>query len=315
MWFDEALGKIRAPQGYFLDLASEEIACSTGVLLTDQNLHTLSHRYEIDELQGLERGERETVIRPEDFEDAVLNLRVAIGNLPDTNMAQFVFLDACMALSKKGADPFKISEAYLAVSDSGKYSSLTDEATEEIIKLSRAEPIHVYEFLIGVAESQRRQLNFLYGRVTRKAWDGTVALDKLFSGEHIPGDPTVYLDQRYIDFLAKNGEDFGRITGFAPHPLPNLAAVSLIREDDQMFEVVLRDELIELGARRVVRYRVGDQSDNAPLLGDRLKAKGPAIDHLFERSRVLVPPELIEEEMPEVERLQVLPCPLTINRH
>ncbi len=211
MWFDEALGKIRAPQGYFLDLASEEIACSTGVLLTDQNLHTLSHRYEIDELQGLERGERETVIRPEDFEDAVLNLRVAIGNLPDTKMAQFVFLDACMALSKKGAAPFKISEAYLAVSDSGKYSSLTDEATEEIIKLSRAEPIQVYEFLIGVAESQRRQLNFLYGRVTRKAWDGTVALDKLFSGEHIPGDPTVYLDQRYIDFLAKNGEDFGRI--------------------------------------------------------------------------------------------------------
>ncbi len=38
-----------------------------------------------------------------------------------------------------------------------------------------------------------------------------LALDKLFSGEHIPGDPTVYLDQRYIDFLAKNGEDFGRI--------------------------------------------------------------------------------------------------------
>jgi len=52
LWFDEALGKIRAPQGYFLDLASEEIACSTGVLLTDQNLHTLSHRYEIDELQA-----------------------------------------------------------------------------------------------------------------------------------------------------------------------------------------------------------------------------------------------------------------------
>jgi len=119
-------------------------------------------------------------------------------------MAQFVLLDACMALAKKGADPFKISEAYLAVSVSGKYSSLMDEAPEEIIKLSRAEPIQVYEFLIGVADSQRRQLNFLYGRVTRKAWDGAVAGDKLFSGEHIPGDPTVYLDQRYIDFLARN---------------------------------------------------------------------------------------------------------------
>ena len=94
------MGKIRAPQGYFLDLVSEEVACSAGVLLSNYNIHTLSKRYEIDELDGLQRGELETVIRPEDFEDAVLNLRVAIGNLPDTKMGQFVVMDAAMALSK-----------------------------------------------------------------------------------------------------------------------------------------------------------------------------------------------------------------------
>jgi restriction system protein len=38
-----------------------------------------------------------------------------------------------------------------------------------------------------------------------------VALDRLFEGEHIPDDPTAYLDQRYIDYLAKNSEEMGRI--------------------------------------------------------------------------------------------------------
>jgi restriction system protein len=99
----------------------------------------------------------------------------------------------------------------MAASESGKYTSLTDEATEEIIKLSGAEPLHVYEFLIAISEMQQRKMNFLYSRVRRKEWDGAVALDQLFGGEHIPDDPNVYLDQRYIDFLAENSEDFGQI--------------------------------------------------------------------------------------------------------
>ena len=55
------------------------------------------------------------------------------------------------------------------------------------------------------------EMNFLYGRVRSKQWDGAIALDRLFQGEHIPDDPEVYLDQRYIDYLAKNSEEMGRI--------------------------------------------------------------------------------------------------------
>ena len=195
------MGRIRASQGYFLDLASEEVACSSGILLSDQNLKNLSLRYEIGELQDLERIDQETVIRPEDFEDAVLSVRQAIGNLPDTKMGQFVLMDAVMALHKKGADPMKISEAYLSISESGKYTSLTDEATEEIISRSGAEPLHVYEYLIAISETQRRKMNFLYGRVRRRQWDGAVRLDKLFQGEHIPDDPEVYLDASSGEFV------------------------------------------------------------------------------------------------------------------
>ena len=139
------MGKIRAPHGYFLDLASEEIACSSGMLLSDQNLKALASRYEIDELSYLERGVWDTVVRPEDFEDAILCVQRAIGTLPDTKPGQFVVMDACATLFKKGVDAKKscltgggiqILEAYVTVSESGRYSTVTDEAMEEIIKLS-----------------------------------------------------------------------------------------------------------------------------------------------------------------------------------
>lgn len=205
------MGKIRAPHGYFLDLASEEVACSTGVLLTDTNIKTLSVRYDIDEFRHLERGDCETVIRPEDFEDAVLSVRKAIGNLPDTKMGQFFVLDAAIALQKEGGDAIKIGEVYLAISESGKYTSIGKEAIEEITAISGQDLLHVLKFLDAVGEMQRRKMNFLYGRVRQKHWDGAVSLDRLFEGEQIPDDPEVYLDQRYIDYLATNSEEMGRI--------------------------------------------------------------------------------------------------------
>jgi len=150
-------------------------------------------------------------MRPEEFEDAVLNIRTAIGNLPDSKMGQFVMLDAVRALYEEGGDAIKIAEAYLAVSESGKYTSVGKGAIEEIIAISGQDPLHVLNFLKAVGEMQRRKMNFLYGRVRQKAWDGAVSLDRLFEGEHVPDDPTVYLDQRYIDYLARNGEEMGRI--------------------------------------------------------------------------------------------------------
>jgi restriction system protein len=205
------MGKIRARRAYFLDLASEEVACSSGVLLTDNNIKTLSDHYDIGEFQYLERSDSETVMRPEDFEDAVLNIRSAIGNLPDAKMGQFIVLDAVRALHDEGGEAIKIAEAYLAISESGKYTSMGEEAIKEIIAISGQRPLHVLKFLKAVGEMQRRKMNFLYDRVRQKAWDGAVSLDRLFEGEHIPDDPAVYLDQRYIDYLARNSEEMGRI--------------------------------------------------------------------------------------------------------
>lgn len=96
------------------------------------NIHILSERYGIDGFRELERSDEETTMRAQEFEQAVLDMRKAIGNLPDAKMGTFVFLDAARALEEDGADAIKIAEAHLAVSDSGKYASVNEEALKEI---------------------------------------------------------------------------------------------------------------------------------------------------------------------------------------
>ncbi len=202
---------MRATNAFFLDLASEEIACSTGMLLTDQNLKDIASRHGVSDFLELERSETETVFRPEDFETAILETRVAIGNLPDAKMGQFVLMDTVIDLENKGVDAMSICQAYLKASESYKPGDSTYNAILETISLSNASPKHVATILRAIGEMQSRKVNFIYRRVRQKGWDGAVSLNQLFDGESIPTDPDVYFDQRYIDFLAKNGEDMTRM--------------------------------------------------------------------------------------------------------
>jgi restriction system protein len=200
------MGRIRASFSHFLDVASEEVACSSGVLLSDANIRRLAGRYRISELRGITRTSRETVLRAEELEEAILRLRVAIGELPDNKMGQFFLVDASKMIWATGGNPRKLSATFLAVADSGRYQSLTNEAIDEVAKMSGQRNDHILAFAAAWSEFGRRT-HQLSERRTDKAWDGIVQLDRLFEGEHIPDDPTVYLDQRYIDYLAKNGEE------------------------------------------------------------------------------------------------------------
>lgn len=204
------MGRIRASFGHFLDVASEEVACSSGVLLSDANIRRLAGRYRISELRGITRTSGETVLRAEELEEAILSLRVAIGELPDNKMGQFFLVDAAKMIWVTGGNPRKLAAAFLTVADSGRYQSLTNEAIDEVAKMSGQRNDHILAFAAAWSEFGRRN-HQLSERRTDRAWDGILPLDRLFEGEHVPDDPTVYLDQRYIDYLAKNGEEMSRM--------------------------------------------------------------------------------------------------------
>ena len=204
------MGRIRASHSHFLDVASEEVACSSGVLLSDANIRRLAGRYHINELRGITRTDRETVLRAEELEEAILNLRVAIGELPDNKMGQFFFVDVAKQMWMTGGHRRKLACAFVAVADSGRYQSVTSDAINEIAKRSGQRTDHVLAFAAAWSEFGRRNHQLSKRRVDIE-WDGIVQLDRLFEGEHIPDDPTVYLDQRYIDYLAKNGEEMTRM--------------------------------------------------------------------------------------------------------
>ena len=71
------MGRIRASFSHFLDVACEEVAYSSGVLLSDANVRRLAGRYHISELRGITRTSGEKVLRAEEFEEAIPSLRVA----------------------------------------------------------------------------------------------------------------------------------------------------------------------------------------------------------------------------------------------
>ena len=101
-------------------MASEEVACSSGILLSDANIRRLAGRYRISELRGITRTGGETVLRAEELEEAILSLRVAIGELPDNKMGQFFLVDAAKIIWAAGGNPRKLAAAFLAVADSGR---------------------------------------------------------------------------------------------------------------------------------------------------------------------------------------------------
>src|SRR5437762_2289014 len=99
------MGRIRVSFSHFLDVASEEVACSSGVLLSDANIRRLAGRYRISELRGITRTSGETVLHGKELEEAILSLWVAIGKPPDNKMGQFFLVDAAKIIWATGRNP------------------------------------------------------------------------------------------------------------------------------------------------------------------------------------------------------------------
>lgn len=204
------MGAIHDTAGGMRDLITEQVACKSGLLLTHNEALTILRRAEYPDLQVFEEADASYVrIRSEDVEDLIITLRHRVGNLRDTETAlgkQIQFIQAC---ADKKIDPGPMIKALGEVVDSGKYRSIDKEATEEIVARSGMPENIVADFLFMIAESQDLSTSWTRAKQDEVKW--AIPLNDLFQSEHIPADPEVYFDQRYIDYLVSNSEDLERI--------------------------------------------------------------------------------------------------------
>jgi len=204
------MGNINASIAYFRDVVTEEVACKAGLLLTDNEALTILKKQEHSDAWLFEHPRNSgTRVRPEDVESIILSLRYGVGNLPDGPMGMDRRIIMTKKLLKEGLDPTPLYNAFKEVVGSGKYKVIGEEAMKEILQISAFPPAIVYEFLMSVHEQMDLSVNWF--NVSERDVTWAVPLNDLFQTEHVPDDPDVYLDQRYIDYLFRNSEDLHKI--------------------------------------------------------------------------------------------------------
>jgi len=193
--------------GDLRDQVIETVAVKSGILLTEHDVYRLLGKSELSSFRKMLTPGWETFVgvRPEFYEDLILVLRTAIGNLPDASKGEFV---AFRVLSKHPDLLPRAEEIidYLA----GLSLGLPDELTKGRSLFPRAKKrfglsSSSLKAFLEVVDIIRDRSADIDARST--AWDGVVSLSKLFRQEAIPSDPERYLDQRFIDYLAAKGED------------------------------------------------------------------------------------------------------------
>jgi restriction system protein len=191
---------------YFRDLITEEVGCKSGLLLTDSEAHRLllKNAHEEARLFDTDRDEM-TRFRPEEIEEIVLQLRHQIGELPDARYGAYDRIVWLKRLHEDGVDVGPIYKAFGEVVGSGNYKVIGEEAGAEIVRLSGMSELLVAQFLLHVATQMDRTINWFSVEPLDIEW--AIPLRAVFASETIPDDPAQYLDQRYIDFFAQNGED------------------------------------------------------------------------------------------------------------
>lgn len=198
-----------------LDMVIEEVACKSGVLLTDHDVFSLLEGSPLSGWAEVFRQPPERLhgVRPEFIVDAIRTLRAAVGNLPDATPGVILSIRYLRAFENKKAEFDKLLSAWREVLSAGRYKVIGEEFINEVVQISGVDRrLAERLFLAFGVQQERDSAEFFFGR--RRAtsdWDGRRPLSELFKGESIPDDPERYLDQRFIDYLAAQGEQLDKM--------------------------------------------------------------------------------------------------------
>lgn len=194
---------------HLIDTIIEYTAIKSGILLTENNIITLSKTHsELEDLISLINSDAKYIrIYPDEFEAYILALRKSIGNIPDTQCATAISVKKTKALIEAGHDVEKAQEVVMELI---KNKLIND--TYAIITTSIKHKVHpktVIDLLIMYGEMQNRSpfLDPIKNINTSADWDGIKKLDSLFDAEILPTKGMIYFDQEFINYLKENTGD------------------------------------------------------------------------------------------------------------
>jgi restriction system protein len=193
-----------------LDLVEEELAIRVGLLLTDYDVFMLLKNTPIKPWIARLRGNSDEIIgvRAEFFEDITRVLRTAVGNLSDSTPGSLLMIRRMNKLLEMGLDPKPVIKAFSEEIETGKYQIIGDEICDAVKRKTGASNLLVDNVFLMLADALDRSASVLLPRHSEASWDGVVSLSDLFSNETIPDNPNAYLDQRFLDYLTAQPDDF-----------------------------------------------------------------------------------------------------------
>jgi restriction system protein len=192
------------------DTISEQLALKNGLLLTTSESHTILKRHGFSDLSFFEGSGADGMrVRPEDVEELIRHLRYFVGDLPDPRHPIAARIDLWKDMEKDGVDPHPLLDALQQVTGQGKPFITTKDLANEIAAVCTIHRQYVDRFASVISQTMDRSVQWFQVEEIDTSW--AIPLGDLFQTESIPADPETYLDQRYLDFLAKNSEDLQRI--------------------------------------------------------------------------------------------------------
>jgi restriction system protein len=213
------MGVIRTNIRHLRDLILEEVACKSSLLLNDYDANDLLSPDETEETtfdpyldtsifdSGIDTS-RDYRIRHEDVTMLIIKLRERIGNLPDDKWWWKSLEDWLKDLRKRGIEPQPLYTAFNELLDEGKYKVLDDQVARELAEKANFPLESVCSFLLALDDTRDRML---WLDAKSKSWDGSTPLSHLFGEELITQAPEMYLDQQFLDYLARNPDSLDRI--------------------------------------------------------------------------------------------------------
>lgn len=198
------MGSIRFSISDYFDTVTETVGIKSGLLLTSaEAVKILKENFSENffDHPNLEDGIR---IRSEVVESHIQWVRYKIGNLSEEQMNPLRMSDALMKWMNAGFDPIATMKIFIDIMGSYKGKEvdplITIKQVQERIKVPEE---MIIEIAILLAEHQFASSHVNLPQIEQ--WDGGKPLSDLFHCELKSKEN--FLDQEFLDYLAKNSED------------------------------------------------------------------------------------------------------------